>query len=249
MDVIRERIEREFNISLIATTPSVIYKVVMNDNKIIEIDSAAKLPDKTYYKEIQEPFVRADIVVPDEYLGNVMELCQNHRGEYKDMQNIDITRKKVTYHMPLAEIMYSFFDKLKSCSKGYATLDYELIEYKKQDLVKVDILLNGNKVDALSTIMHRDFASERSRKVCLKLKEHIPKHQFEVPIQAAIGGKIIARETIQAMRKNVLAKCYGGDISRKKKLLEQQKEGKKRLKAIGNVSVPHDTFIKILSED
>lgn len=249
MDVIRERIEREFNISLIATTPSVIYKVVMNDNKIIEIDSAAKLPDKTYYKEIQEPFVRADIVVPNEYLGNVMELCQNHRGEYKDMQNIDITRKKVTYHMPLAEIMYSFFDKLKSCSKGYATLDYELIEYKKQDLVKVDILLNGNKVDALSTIMHRDFASERSRKVCLKLKEHIPKHQFEVPIQAAIGGKIIARETVQAMRKNVLAKCYGGDISRKKKLLEQQKEGKKRLKAIGNVSVPHDTFIKILSED
>lgn len=249
MDVIRERLEREFNISLIATTPSVVYKVVLNDQKILEIDSAAKLPDKTYYKEIHEPFVKAQIVVPDEYLGNVMELCQNHRGEYQDLENIDNTRKRVTYLMPLAEIMYSFFDKLKSCSKGYATLDYEIVDYRKQDLVKVDILLNGNKVDALSTIMHRDFASERSRKVCLKLKEHIPKHQFEIPIQATIGGKIIARETVQAMRKNVLAKCYGGDITRKKKLLEQQKEGKKRLKAIGSVSVPHDTFVKILSED
>lgn len=249
MDVIRERVEREFNISLITTTPSVVYKVIMNDNKVLEIDSAAKLPDKTYYKEIQEPFVRTDIVVPEEFLGNVMELCQNYRGEYLDLQNIDNVRKKVTYSMPLAEIMYSFFDKLKSCSKGYATLDYEITDYRKQDLVKVDILLNGNKVDALSTIMHRDFASERSRKVCLKLKEHIPKHQFEIPIQATIGGKIIARETVSAMRKNVLAKCYGGDITRKKKLLEQQKEGKKRLKAIGNVSVPHDTFVKILSED
>lgn len=249
MDVIRERLEREFNISLIATTPSVVYKVIMNDNSILEIDSAAKLPDKTYFKEIQEPFVKAEIIVPEQYLGNVMELCQNYRGEYKDLDNIDSVRKKVTYSMPLAEIMYSFFDKLKSCSKGYATLDYEITDYRKQDLVKVDILLNGNKVDALSTIMHRNFASERSRKVCLKLKEHIPKHQFEVPIQATIGGKIIARETVPAMRKNVLAKCYGGDISRKKKLLEQQKEGKKRLKAIGNVSVPHDTFVKILSED
>lgn len=249
MDVIRERLEREFNISLIATTPSVVYKIIMNDNKVLEIDSAAKLPDKTYYKEIHEPFVKAQIVVPEEYLGNIMELCQNYRGEYLDLDNIDNVRKKVTYSMPLAEIMYSFFDKLKSASKGYATLDYEITDYRKQDLVKVDILLNGNKVDALSTIMHRDFASERSRKVCLKLKEHIPKHQFEIPIQATIGGKIIARETVQAMRKNVLAKCYGGDITRKKKLLEQQKEGKKRLKAIGNVSVPHDTFVKILSED
>ncbi len=249
MDVIRERLEREFNILLITTTPSVVYKIIMNDNKILEIDSAAKLPDKTYYKEIHEPFVLAKIIVPQDYLGNVMELCQNYRGEYIDLENIDLTRRKVVYSMPLAEIMYSFFDKLKSCSKGYATLDYEITDYRKQDLVKVDILLNGNKVDALSTIMHRDFASERSRKVCLKLKEHIPKHQFEVPIQAAIGGKIIARETVQAMRKNVLAKCYGGDITRKKKLLEQQKEGKKRLKAIGNVSIPHDTFVKILSED
>ncbi|MDE6646030.1 MAG: translation elongation factor 4 [Malacoplasma sp.] len=249
MDVIRERLDREFNIALIATAPSVVYKVIMNDNKVLEIDSAAKLPDKTTYKEIQEPFVKAQIVVPDEYLGNVMELCQNYRGEYIDLINVDITRKKVVYLIPLAEIMYSFFDKLKSCSKGYATLDYEIVNYMKQDLVKVDILLNGNKVDALSTIMHRQFASDRSRKICLKLKENIPKHQFEIPIQAVIGGKIIARETVSAMRKNVLAKCYGGDITRKKKLLEQQKEGKKRLKAIGNVSVPHDTFVKILSED
>lgn len=249
MDVIKERLEREFNIALIATTPSVIYKVLLNDNKIIEIDSANKLPDKTHYKEIKEPFVKASVVVPEPYLGNVMELCQNYRGEYKDLENVDLTRKKVIYEMPLAEIMYNFFDKLKSCSKGYATLDYEIIGYKKQDLVKVDILLNGNKVDALSTIMHRIFAPDRSRKICLKLKDHIPKHQFEIPIQAVIGGKIIARETVKAMRKNVLAKCYGGDITRKKKLLEQQKEGKKRLKAIGNVSVPHDTFVKILSED
>lgn len=249
MDVIRERLDREFNIALIATAPSVIYKVVLNDGTILEIDSVAKLPDKTHYKEIQEPFAKAEIVVPDEFLGNVMELCQNYRGEYLDLINIDNTRKKVMYLIPLAEIMYSFFDKLKSCSKGYATLDYEILDYRKQDLVKVDILLNGNRVDALSTIMHREFASDRSRKICLKLKEHIPKHQFEIPIQAVIGGKIIARETVSAMRKNVLAKCYGGDITRKKKLLEQQKEGKKRLKAIGNVSVPHDTFVKILSED
>lgn len=249
MDVIRERLDREFNIALIATAPSVVYKVVMNDGSVLEIDSAVKLPDKTLYREIREPFVQAQIIVPDEYLGNIMELCQNYRGEYIDLISIDNSRKKVLYYIPLAEIMYSFFDKLKSCSKGYATLDYEISDYRKQDLVKVDILLNGNKVDALSTIMHREFASDRSRKICIKLKEHIPKHQFEIPIQAVIGGKVIARETVSAMRKNVLAKCYGGDITRKKKLLEQQKEGKKRLKAIGNVSVPHDTFVKILSED
>lgn len=249
MDVIRERLEREFNIYLITTSPSVIYKVIMGDGSILEIDSANKLPDKTFYKEIQEPFAKVEIVVPDEYLGNVMDLCQKSRGEYTDLEALYNGRKKVKYYIPLAEIMYSFFDRLKSISKGYATLDYEIAEYKKENLVKVDILLNGNKVDALSTIMHRDFAEERSRKLCNKLKDHIPKHQFEIPIQAAIGGKIIARETIKAMRKNVLAKCYGGDISRKKKLLEQQKEGKKKLKAIGNVSVPHDTFVKILSEE
>ena len=249
MDVIRERIEREFNISLVATTPSVVYKILMNDGRIIDIDSANKLPDKTHYKEIREPFAKVEIIVPEIYLGNIMDLCQKSRGEYISLDNIDLTRRKVVYHIPLAEIMYSFFDRLKSVSKGYATLDYEILDYRKQDLVKVDILLNGNKVDALSSIMHRDFAADRSRKICIKLKDHIPKHQFEVPIQASIGGKIIARETIKAMRKNVLAKCYGGDISRKKKLLEQQKEGKKKLKAIGSVNVPHDTFVKILSDD
>lgn len=249
MDVIRERIEREFNISLVATTPSVVYKILMNDGRIIDIDSANKLPDKTHYKEIREPFAKVEIIVPETYLGNIMDLCQKSRGEYISLDNIDLTRRKVVYNIPLAEIMYSFFDRLKSVSKGYATLDYEILDYRKQDLVKVDILLNGNKVDALSSIMHRDFAADRSRKICIKLKDHIPKHQFEVPIQAAIGGKIIARETIKAMRKNVLAKCYGGDISRKKKLLEQQKEGKKKLKAIGSVNVPHDTFVKILSDD
>ena len=249
MDVIRERIEREFNILLVATTPSVVYKILMNDGRIIDIDSANKLPDKTHYKEIREPFAKVEIIVPEIYLGNIMDLCQKSRGEYISLDNIDLTRRKVVYHIPLAEIMYSFFDRLKSVSKGYATLDYEILDYRKQDLVKVDILLNGNKVDALSSIMHRDFAADRSRKICIKLKDHIPKHQFEVPIQAAIGGKIIARETIKAMRKNVLAKCYGGDISRKKKLLEQQKEGKKKLKAIGSVNVPHDTFVKILSDD
>lgn len=249
MDVIRERIEREFNISLVATTPSVVYKILMNDGRIIDIDSANKLPDKTHYKEIREPFAKVEIIVPETYLGNIMDLCQKSRGEYISFDNIDLTRRKVVYHIPLAEIMYSFFDRLKSVSKGYATLDYEILDYRKQDLVKVDILLNRNKVDALSSIMHRDFAADRSRKICIKLKDHIPKHQFEVPIQAAIGGKIIARETIKAMRKNVLAKCYGGDISRKKKLLEQQKEGKKKLKAIGSVNVPHDTFVKILSDD
>ncbi|KFB07285.1 translation elongation factor 4 [Malacoplasma iowae] len=249
MDVIRERIEREFNISLVSTTPSVVYKILMNDGSIVDIDSANKLPDKTHYKEIREPYAKVEIIVPETYLGNIMDLCQKSRGEYISLDNIDLTRRKVVYYIPLAEIMYSFFGRLKSVSKGYATLDYEILDYRKQDLVKVDILLNGNKVDALSSIMHRDFAADRSRKICLKLKDHIPKHQFEVPIQAAIGGKIIARETIKAMRKNVLAKCYGGDISRKKKLLEQQKEGKKKLKAIGSVSVPHDTFVKILSDD
>lgn len=249
MDVIKVRLEREFGIYLIATTPSVVYKLEMNDGSIVEIDSANKLPDKTKYKDIKEPFSKVEIVVPDEYLGNVMDLCQKSRGIYIDLEAMYNNRKKVKYFVPLAELMYSFFDRLKSCSKGYATLDYEISDYRKENLVKVDILLNGNKVDALSTIMHRDFAEDRSRKLCNKLKEHIPKHQFEIPIQAVIGGKIIARETIKAMRKNVLAKCYGGDITRKKKLLEQQKEGKKKLKAIGNVSVPHDTFIKILSED
>lgn len=249
MEVIKERIEREFNIFLICTSPSVIYKIILTNDTIKEIDSASKLPDKTFYKYILEPFAKLEIIVPENFLGNVMELCQKNRAEYKDLQNIDGNRKKVIYTMPLSEIMYNFFDKLKSCSKGYASMDYEILDYRKEDLVKIDILLNGTKIDALSMIMHRNFANERSRKLCIKLKDFIPKHQFEIPIQAMIGGKIIARETIKAMRKNVLAKCYGGDITRKKKLLEKQKKGKEKLKQIGNVEVPHDTFVKILNED
>ena len=248
MDVIKERITREFNIDLITTAPSVNYKVTKTNGEIINVDNPNSLPDPTLIKHIEEPIVKLSIVVPNEYLGAVMELCQDFRGEYINLDYVDQVRRKVTYYIPLGEIMYSFFDRLKSISKGYATMDYELADYKKDKLVKVDILLNGDRVDALSFITHYDFAQKKSRVICEKLKELIPKHQFEIPIQAAIGGKIIARETIRAMRKNVLAKCYGGDITRKKKLLEQQKEGKKRLKAIGSVSVPQDVFVKVLSE-
>lgn len=248
MDVIKERITREFKIDLITTAPSVNYKVIKTNGEIIDVDNPSNLPDPTVIKSIEEPIVRLSIIVPEEYLGAVMELCQDFRGDYINLEYVDQTRRKVIYKMPLGEIMYSFFDKLKSVSKGYATMDYELDNYRHDRLVKVDILLNGDKIDALSFITHYDFAQKKSRAICEKLKELIPKHQFEIPVQAAIGGKIIARETIKAMRKNVLAKCYGGDITRKKKLLEQQKEGKKRLKAIGSVSVPQDVFVKVLSE-
>ena len=248
MDVIKERITREFKIDLITTAPSVNYKVIKTNGEIIDVDNPSNLPDPTVIKSIEEPIVKLSIIVPEEYLGAVMELCQDFRGDYINLEYVDQTRRKVIYKMPLGEIMYSFFDKLKSVSKGYATMDYELDNYRHDRLVKVDILLNGDKIDALSFIAHYDFAQKKSRVICEKLKELIPKHQFEIPVQAAIGGKIIARETIKAMRKNVLAKCYGGDITRKKKLLEQQKEGKKRLKAIGSVSVPQDVFVKVLSE-
>ncbi|MCV3743832.1 translation elongation factor 4 [Ureaplasma sp. ES3154-GEN] len=248
MDVIRQRIADEFNIELILTAPSVIYKITLTNDEEIFIDSPAKMPEVTNIKMIQEPFVRLSIITPDEYVGAIMQLCQSNRGIYLDLEVIDSTRRKCVYEMPLAEIMYSFFDQLKSVTRGYASMDYELIGYVTSKLVKVDIMLNGIKVDALSIISHKDFAYEKGKVICERLKEVIPKHQFEIPVQASIGSKIIARETIKAMRKNVLAKCYGGDISRKKKLLEQQKEGKKRLKAIGNVSVPQDAFVKILSE-
>lgn len=248
MDVIKERITREFKIDLITTAPSVNYKVIKTNGEIIDVDNPSNLPDPTVIKSIEEPIVKLSIIVPEEYLGAVMELCQDFRGDYINLEYVDQTRRKVIYKMPLGEIMYSFFDKLKSVSKGYATMDYELDNYRHDRLVKVDILLNGDKIDALSFITHYDFAQKKSRVICEKLKELIPKHQFEIPVQAAIGGKIIARETIKAMRKNVLAKCYGGDITRKKKLLEEQKEGKKRLKAIGSVSVPQDVFVKVLSE-
>jgi GTP-binding protein LepA len=249
MDVIRERIQREYRIELIMSTPSVKYKVVKTDNSQEMIDNPSKLPDRTFIKQIEEPFVKLSIVTPESYIGDVMNLCTAKRGIYKNLDYIDSLRHKVTYEIPLGEIIYDFFDSLKTISRGYATMDYEFIDYRKQDLVKVDLLLNGTKVDAFSFITHRDFAYAKANKICAKLKEHIPRQQFEVPIQAAIGGKIIARETIKAMFKNVLAKCYGGDVTRKKKLLEQQKEGKKKLKAIGNVSIPQDVFIKVLSEN
>lgn len=246
MDVIRERISREFNIDLIMTSPSVQYHVYKTNNDMIIIDNPSKLMDKNEIKEIQEPFVKLEIITPETYVGSVMELCQEYRGNYLDLEYIDNTRRKLVYELPLAEIMYSFFDRLKSITKGYATMDYEPIGYRKEKLVKVDMLLNGQKVDALSFITHQDLAYQKSKIIVEKLKELIPKHQFEIPVQAAIGSKIIARETIKSYRKNVLAKCYGGDVSRKKKLLEQQKEGKKKLKAIGKVSVPQDVFVKVL---
>ncbi|WP_027119849.1 translation elongation factor 4 [[Mycoplasma] testudinis] len=249
MDVIRERIIREYNIPLIVSAPSVKYQVLQTNKELIDVDNPANLPDRTRIKDILEPYVAVHISTPDTYLGSVMELCQNFRGEYKDLQEIDGNRKRIIYHMPLAEIIYSFFDKLKSVSKGYASLDYELIGYQESKLVKVDILLNGTKVDALSFISHQDFAYAKAKKICEKLKDLIPRHLFEIPVQAAIGSKIISRETIKAMRKNVLAKCYGGDITRKKKLLEQQKEGKKKMKAIGNVEIPQETFSKLLQDD
>jgi GTP-binding protein LepA len=249
MDVIRERISREYKIELIMTTPSVKYKVVKTDNSVEMIDNPSKLVDRTYIKQIEEPFVKLSIVTPESHIGSIMELCLAHRGTYKNLEYLDSLRHRLTYEIPLGEIIYNFFDNLKTISRGYATMDYDLLDYRAQNLVKVDVLLNNTRVDALSFISHRDSAYNKANKLCIKLKDLIPKQQFEVPIQAAIGGKIIARETIKAMYKNVLAKCYGGDVSRKKKLLEQQKEGKKKLKAIGNVSVPQDVFIKLLKED
>ncbi|AGR41872.1 translation elongation factor 4 [Spiroplasma diminutum] len=249
MDVIQERLEREYDLTLIATAPSVVYKVTQTNDEIIEIDNPAFLPDPQKIKSIEEPFVKVTIMTPDQYLGDLMSLCQDKRGNYIDIEYIDDTRRTLVYEMPLNEIVFDFFNKLKSMSKGYASFDYELIGYKQSKLVKMDILLNGDIVDALSTIVHKDFAQGRGKILTEKLKEIIPRQNFEVPIQAAIGGKIIARETIKAMRKNVLAKCYGGDISRKKKLLEKQKEGKKRMKAIGSVEVPQEAFIAVLKLD
>ncbi len=249
MDVIKERILREFNIELILTAPSVKYKVLLTSGETMMIDNPSKLPDRTYIKQIEEPFVKLSIITPEEYIGGIMDLCHNRRGEYIDLEYVDSIRRRLVYEIPLGEIIYNFFDNLKTISRGYATMDYEFTSYKLQNLVKIDILLNGTKVDALSLISHTNFSRAKSKKICEKLKEHIPRQQFEIPIQAVIGGKIIARENIKALYKNVLAKCYGGDVSRKKKLLEQQKEGKKKLKAIGNVSVPQDAFIKILSDD
>ncbi|MDQ0351076.1 GTP-binding protein LepA [Alkalibacillus filiformis] len=249
MEIIQERIEREFNIQLITTAPSVIYEVEMSDDEVIEIENPSLMPETQQIKEVREPFVTASVMVPNEYVGPVMEICQKKRGEYSDMQYMDENRVNIVYDIPLSEIVYDFFDRLKSQTKGYASFDYELSGYKPSDLVKMDILLNGETIDALSFIVHRDFAYHRGKQIAEKLKNLIPRQQFEVPVQAAIGNKIIARTTIKAMRKNVLSKCYGGDITRKRKLLEKQKEGKQRMKMVGKVEVPQEAFMSVLEMD
>ena len=249
MDVIQERLEREFNLQLVATAPSVIYHVYLKDGTMIELDNPSKLPDILEIDRIEEPYVQASIMTPKEYVGPLMELCQQKRGVYVDLRYIDDNRMDLIYKLPLAEIVYNFYDRLKSCSRGYASFDYELDNYMATKLVKMDILLNGNIVDALSCIVHRDFAYSRGRVIVEKLRRIIPRQMFEVPIQAAVNSKVIARETIAAYRKDVLAKCYGGDITRKKKLLEKQKEGKKRMKKVGNVDIPQEAFMTVLSVD
>ena len=247
MDIIEERIRREFNLDLIATSPSVIYEVTLTDKSVISIDSPIKLPDRGMILDIKEPYIRTNIFTPSTYIGPIMELCQNKRGTYVNMEYLDQTRVNIHYEIPLSEIVYDFFDKLKSYTKGYASFDYELIGYKSSNLVKMDILLNGEVVDALSIIVHKDFAYNRGKALVESLRKIIPRQQFEVPIQASIGSKIIARADIKAVRKNVLAKCYGGDVSRKKKLLEKQKEGKKKMKQIGSVELPQEAFLAVLN--
>lgn len=249
MDVIQERLEREYNLTLITTAPSVNYKVHKTNGEVLEIDNPSKLPPPTEIDFIEEPYVKATTIVPKDFVGAIMELSQDKRGEYQSMEYLDETRVSIVYHLPLGEIIYDYFDKLKSATKGYASLDYELIGYQASPMVKMDILLNGEPVDALSIIVHKDRAATRGRALTEKLKELIPRQMFEIPIQAAVGNKIVARETVKAWRKDVLAKCYGGDISRKRKLLEKQKEGKKRMKAVGSVEIPQEAFMAILKVD
>lgn len=246
LEIIQERLEREYNLDLVTTAPSVIYKVYLTDGTSFDLSNPSNMPDPARIEKMEEPIVKAEIMLPKDYVGPIMELCQQRRGEYISMEYLDSSRVMLTYHMPLNEIIYDFFDVLKSRSRGYASFDYSLLGYQESELVKLDILVNREPVDALSFIVHKDSATERGRKMCEKLKKEIPRHLFEIPIQAAIGSKIIARETISAMRKDVLAKCYGGDISRKKKLLEKQKEGKKRMRQIGTVSLPSEAFMSVL---
>ena len=249
MEIIQERLEREYNFDIITTAPSVIYKLTKMDGEVIYIDNPTNYPEAGLIAKVEEPITNAHIYAPADYVGNIMELCQERRGIFKDMKYLDDSRVDIHYVLPLNEIVYDFFDTLKSKTRGYASFDYEVIGYAESDLVKLDIMLNGDIVDALSFIIHREKAYSRARKMAEKLKEKIPRQLFEVPIQACIGGKVIARETVKAMRKDVLAKCYGGDITRKKKLLEKQKEGKKRMRQIGTVEVPQDAFMSVLKLD
>ena len=249
LEIIQERLEREYNLDLVTTAPGVIYKVHKTNGEVIDLTNPSNLPDPAEIDYMEEPMVKAEIMVTSEFIGAIMDLCQERRGVYQGMEYIEETRAVLHYHLPLNEIIYDFFDALKSRSRGYASFDYEMLGYEKSELVKLDILINKEEVDALSFIVHSGTAYERGRKMCTKLKEEIPRHMFEVPIQAAIGSKVIARETVKAMRKDVLAKCYGGDISRKRKLLEKQKKGKKRMRQVGNVEIPQEAFMSVLKLD
>ena len=249
LDIIKERITREFNIELITTAPSVVYEVTLTNKQTIMVDSPNKLPEIQTISEIKEPYIKTSIFTPSEFIGPIMELCQNKRGNYVSMEYINATRVNIHYELPLSEIVYDFFDKLKSYTKGYASFDYEFIGNRTSNLVKMDILLNGEVIDALSVIVHKDFAYNRGKSVVEQLRKTIPRQMFEIPIQAALGNHIIARATVKALRKDVLAKCYGGDITRKRKLLEKQKEGKKRMKQVGSVELPQEAFMSVLSMD